>query len=74
MKLAEQLEMDEKYEEAYAEYRKELPHKQNDIELLTKLAHIALILDKKDEAKSYYGKMLELDPANILAHEQLIDI
>ena len=74
MKLAEQLEMDEKFEEAYAEYRKELPHKQNDIELLTKLAHIALILDKKDEAKSYYGKMLELDPANILAHEQLIDI
>ena len=38
MKLAEQLELDEKYEEAYTEYRKELPHKQNDIELLTKLA------------------------------------
>lgn len=74
MKLAEQLELDEKYEEAYAEYRKELAHKQNDIELLTKLAHIALILEKKDEAKSYYGKMLEIDSANILAHEQLIDI
>ena len=74
MKLAEQLEMDEKYEEAYAEYKKELPHKQGDIELLTKLAHIALILDKKDEAKIYYGKILEADPANILAHEQLIDL
>ena len=48
MKLAEQLEQDEKYEEAYAEYRKELPHKHDDIELLTKLAHIALILDKKE--------------------------
>ena len=47
MKLAEQLELDEKYEEAYAEYKKELPNKQGDIELLTKLAHIALILDKK---------------------------
>ena len=34
MKLAEQLELDEKYEEAYAEYRKELVHKQNDIELV----------------------------------------
>ena len=74
MKLAEQLELDEKYEEAYAEYRKELPHKQGDVELLTKLAHIALILDKKDDAKIYYGKILEVDPANILAHEQLIDL
>ena len=74
MKLAEQFEMDEKYDEAYAEYRKELPHKSGDVELLTKLAHLALILDKKDEAKAYYGKMLEVDPANILAHEQLVDI
>lgn len=74
MKLAEQLELDEKYEEAYAEYRKDLPHKQNDIELLTKLAHLALILEKKEEAKAYYGKILELDPSSILAHEQLIDL
>lgn len=74
MKLAEQFEMDEKYDEAYAEYRKELPHKSGDIELLTKLAHLALILDKKDEAKAYYGRMLEVDPANILAHEQLVDL
>lgn len=74
MKLAEQLEEQEKYEEAYAEYKKELPHRSNDIELYTKLAHIALILDKKDEAKVYYGKILELDPSNILAHEQLIDL
>lgn len=74
MKLAEQLEQDEKYEEAYAEYKKELPHKQGDIELLTKLAHIALILDKKEDAKAYYGKILEVDPPNILAHEQLIDL
>lgn len=74
MKLAEQFEMDEKYEEAYAEYKKELPHKSGDIELLTKLAHLALIVGKKDEAKAYYGRMLEIDPANILAHEQLVDI
>ena len=74
MKLAEQLEMNEKYDEAYAEYKKELPHKSGDVELLTKLAHLALILEKKDEAKIYYGKILEVDPANILAHEQLIDL
>lgn len=74
MKLAEQLEQDEKYEEAYAEYRKELAHKQSDIDLLTKLGHLALILDKKEEARAYYGLILELDPSNILAHEQLIDL
>ena len=51
MNLAEQLEQDEKYEEAYTEYKKQLPHKQNDVELLTKLAHVALILEKKDDAK-----------------------
>lgn len=74
MKLAEQLEMNEKYDEAYVEYIKELPHKSNDIELLTKLAHLALILDKKNDAKAYFGKILELDSANILAHEQLVDL
>ena len=74
MKLAEQLEIDEKYEEAYAEYKKELVHNNTDIELLTKLAHIALILDNKQEAKAYYGRILELDSSNILAHEQLIDL
>ena len=74
MKLAEQLEMDEKYDEAYAEYRKELPHNMGNVELLTKLAHIALILGKKDEAKAYYGRILEVDPSSILAHEQLVDI
>lgn len=74
MKLAEQLELDEKYEEAYAEYKKELPHNQGDIELLTKLAHLALILEKKDEAKAYYGRILEVEPSSILAHEQLIDL
>ena len=74
MNLAEQLEQNEKYEEAYAEYKKELVKKSDDVELLTKLAHLSLILEKKDEAKTYYAKILELDPPNILAHEQLIDL
>lgn len=74
MNLAEQLEQNEKYDEAYAEYKKQLAHRQGDVELLTKLAHIALILENKEDAKLYYAKILEVDPANILAHEQLIDI
>ena len=45
-----------------------------DIEFLTKIAHIALILDKKDDAKGFYARILELDPASVLAHEQLIDL
>ena len=74
MNIAEQLEQNEKYDEAYAEYKKMYATKSDDIEILTKLAHIALILDKKGDAKIYYAKILELDPSNILAHEQLIDI
>ncbi len=74
MNTAEQLEQNEKYEEAYAEYKKMIPGKEGDVELLTKLAHIAMILDKKEDAKSYYARILEVDPPNILAHEQLIDI
>ena len=74
MNIAEQLEQNEKYDEAYAEYKKMLVKKSDDVEILTKLAHLALILEKKDDAKIYYAKILEIDPANILAHEQLIDI
>lgn len=74
MKLAEQFEMDEKYDEAYVEYKKELVNKSGNVDIYTKLAHLALILNKKEDAKIYYAKILELDSANILAHEQLIDI
>ena len=74
MNLAEQLEQDEKYEEAYGEYKKQMAQKPADVELLTKLGHLALILEKKEDAKIYYAKILEIDPPNILAHEQLIDI
>ena len=74
MNIAEQLEQNEKYDEAYAEYKKMLVKKADDVEILTKLAHLALILEKKEDAKLYYAKILEVDPSNILAHEQLIDI
>ena len=74
MNLAEQLEQDEKYEEAYAEYKKQMSGNPGNVDILTKLAHLALILEKKEEAKIYYAKILEADPANILAHEQLLDL
>ncbi len=74
MNKAEQLEEEEKYQEAYDEYKKQLEKKPDDVEILTRLAHLAMILDKKDEAKNHYAHILEADPSNILAHEQLLDI
>ena len=74
MNTAEQLEQEEKYEEAYAEYQKMLSRKEGDVEILTRLAHISNILGKKEDTKFYYAKILEVDPSNILAHEQLLDI
>ena len=56
MNLAEQLEQNEKYDEAYAEYKKQLAHRQGDVELLTKLAHIALILENKEDAKLFMSQ------------------
>lgn len=74
MNIAEQLEQEEKYDEAYMEYKKILANKPDDVEILTRLAHLALILKNKPEAKLYYSKILEVDPSNIMAHEQLLDI
>ena len=74
MNTAEQLEQSEKYEDAYAEYKKMLMHKPDDVDILTRMAHIALIIGKKLEAKQLYAKILEVDPSNIMAHEQLLDL
>ena len=74
MNTAEQLEQSEKYEEAYAEYKKMLMHNPNDVNVLTRAAHVALILGNKAEAKQLYGRILEVDPSNIMAHEQLLDM
>ncbi len=74
MNIAEQLEQSEKYEEAYAEYKKMLVNNENNVEILTRLAHLANIVNKKEESKFYYAKILEVDPSNIMAHEQLLDI
>lgn len=74
MNTAEQLEQSEKYEEAYAEYKKMLMHKPDDVDLLTRMAHVALIIGNKSEAKQIYARILEVDPSNIMAHEQLLDL
>ena len=74
IELAEQLEENGQYEEAYAEYKKSLEHNPNNLSLLAQLGHIAVMLDKKDEAEGFYHKMLTLDATNPTAYEQLMDI
>lgn len=72
--LAEQLEDNEEFDKAYEEYKRIHVQRPKSIEILERLGHLAMLLDKKDEAKEYYGKILEQDMTSILAHEQLMDI
>ncbi len=72
--LAEQFEENEQYDKAYEEYKKAYAQRPKSIEVLERLGHVAIILDKKDEAQEYYQKILELDMSNALAYEQLMDI
>lgn len=72
--LAEQFEENEQYDKAYEEYKKAYIQRPKSIEVLERLGHVAMILDKKDEAREYYQKILELDMTNPLAYQQLMDI
>lgn len=74
MTLAEQYEREEQYEKAYEEYKKQCDSGKENVHILQKLGHIASILNKKDEAEDYYKRVVNLDPNNIVAYEQLMDI
>ena len=74
MSLAEQYEEQEQYEQAYEEYKKILDSGKQSSQLFQKLGHLASILNKKDEAENYYKLMVSVDPNNIVAYEQLMDI
>ncbi len=72
--LAEQFEANEQYEEAYREYKKEYESNPDNMGILERLGHLALILDKLDEAAKYYHEILKRDVTNPLAYEQLMTI
>lgn len=74
MNTAEQLEENEQYDKAYEEYKKMYSSKPKNMEILERLGHLAMILDKKDDAQEYYHKILELDAMNAMAYEQLMDL
>lgn len=72
--IAEQLEENEQYDKAYEEYKKIYSQRPKSVDILERLGHLAIILDKKEEAADYYNKILEVDPSSVLAYEQLMDI
>ena len=71
---AEQFEANEQYEQAYEEYKKEHEKRPNDLSITERLGHLAMMLNKKDEAADYYTQILEKDMTNTLCYEQLMDI
>lgn len=72
--IAEQLEENEQYDKAYEEYKRIYVQQSKNIDILERLGHLAMILNKKSEAEEYYRKIIELDATNELAYEQLMDI
>ena len=74
LQLAEQYEENEQYDKAYEEYKRLLTRNPDDLSLLERLGHTAMVLDKKDEAAEYYTKIVQKDMTNTLAYEQLMDI
>lgn len=74
LQLAEQFEANEQYEEAYEEYKKEYAQNTEDLGLLERLGHIALILEKPEEAADYYNEIIKRNVTNVLAYEQLMTI
>jgi len=74
LQLAEQYEDNEQYNEAYAEYQKLYSKNPKDLNIIERLGHLAIVLNKKDDAADYYSKILEFDATNTMAYEQLMDI
>ena len=71
---AEQFEEQELYDKAYEEYKKVLENRPKSVDLLQKVAHVATILEKFEDAENYFTRILELDNTNVLAYEQLMDL
>lgn len=74
LQTAEQFEENEQYSEALEEYKRLYEKNPNDLSLLERLGHISILMGNKNDAASYYSKILEYDATNMLAYEQLMDI
>lgn len=74
LQLAEQFEANEQYEQALEEYKKEYENNNKDISILERMGHLSLVLERPEEAAKYYYEILQIDVANTLAFEQLMQI
>lgn len=74
LQLAAQFEANEQYEQAYEEYKKSYEQTPDDLGILERMGHLALILERPDEAAGYYCEILKHDVTNPLAYDQLIAI
>ncbi len=71
---AEQFEENEQYEEAFEAYLSAYEQNPKDLNILERLGHTAMLLNKKDDAAKYYSEILEKDATNTMAYEMLMDI
>lgn len=74
LQQAEQFEENEQYTEAFEEYKRLYDKNPKDLSLLERLGHLSILLGNREDAASYYSKILEFDTTNMLAYEQLMDI
>jgi len=63
----------ERYEDAYNVLKMAYDKDPNDAELLEKIALAAQTLDKKEEAVTYWEKLVEVDPSSMVAYSELQD-
>ena len=81
LQLAEQFEANEQYQEAYREYKDAFEQDPENMGVLERLGHLAMVLAQDtneqkylDEAAKYYNDILKRDVTNPLAYEQLMTI
>lgn len=72
--LAEQFEENEQFEQALEEYKKLFEQNPKDLNIIERLAHLSLMVGKREDAADYYTKMLAFDATNTMVYEQLMDI
>lgn len=72
--IAEQLEENEQYDKAYEEYKKVHAKSPKNLDVLERLGHLAVMLDKNTDAIEHYSRILEIDATSVLAYEQLMDL
>lgn len=60
IQIAEQYEENEDYEKAYEEYKKEFDKNPKDMNILERLGHLCMMLNKKKKQLNFMEKFLSL--------------